>query len=335
MTKVSVVILNCNGKGHLEQFLPTIINFSPNSEVVVIDNASTDNSIDFLELHHPKVRLIVLETNLGYAGGYNEGLKSIISEYCILLNSDIEVTHNWIEPVIDLMDSDTQIAACQPKILSFNHRDQFEYAGASGGYIDWLGYPFCRGRIFDTTEKDAGQYDDTKQVFWASGASFFVRTSVFKESGGFDDSFFAHMEEIDLCWKLNKNGYKIMVCPHSVVYHVGGGTLPVTSPRKTCLNFKNSLQMLTKNLSIGALILRIPLRWIFDWIAMMKFLSEGSALHSFAVLKAHGSYLQSLPNAIRNRSKNAPVNPELIYKRLLLIDYYLKRWKYYHQLKGM
>lgn len=334
MTKVSVVILNYNGKGYLEQFLPSVIKFSQHAEIVLIDNASTDDSIEFLKEHHPDIRLIELDTNLGYAGGYNKGLKSITSEYCVLLNSDIEVTENWIDPVIDLMGSDEMIAACQPKILSFHQKDHFEYAGASGGYIDWLGYPFCRGRIFNTNEKDIGQYDDTAQIFWASGACFFVRTSVFKESDGFDSSFFAHMEEIDLCWRLNKNGHKVMVCPQSVVYHVGGGTLPVTSPRKTYLNFKNSLQMLTKNLSLGDLILKVPLRWILDWVAIMKFLLDGSAFHSLAVLKAHGSYLLNLTDTLQNRSKSASVNPDLIYSHLLIVEYFLRRKKYYRQLKG-
>ncbi len=333
MTKVSVVILNYDGKAYLEQFLPVAIDYSENAEVVVIDNASRDDSIDFLKSNYPDIRLIVLQENLGYAGGYNEGLKSISSEYCVLLNSDIEVSKNWLQPVIELMDNDPGIAACQPKILSYHQKEYFEYAGAAGGFIDWLGYPFCRGRIFDTTEKDTGQYDDIRQVFWASGACFFVRTSVFNQLGGFDQSFFAHMEEIDLCWRMNNEGFKVMVCPDSVIYHVGGGTLPVTNPRKTYLNFKNSLEMLTKNLGVSEVVLKIPLRCLLDWVAAVKFLLDGSANHSLAVLRAHWNYILILFRILKKRSKNGQDNSLLIYKRLLVMDYFLRKRKYFHQLK--
>ena len=332
MTRVSVVILNYNGNEYLEQFLPSVVKHSPNANIVVIDNGSTDQSIPFLEKNYPEIELIVLPENLGYAGGYNEGLKSITTEYSILLNSDIEVTSGWIEPMLNIMEDDNTIAACQPKILSYNQQDHFEYAGASGGYIDWLGYPFCRGRIFDTLEQDSGQYNDKREVFWASGACLFVRTPLFKELGGFDSDFFAHMEEIDLCWRLRKKGHKVMVCPESTIYHLGGGTLSSVSPRKTYLNFRNSLEMLTKNSSELSLLLKLPLRWLLDWAALVKFLIDGSPTHGLAVLNAHLSYLRNFRRTLGKRSSNRFQKDHLIHPNLIVFEYFLKGKKHFDQL---
>ncbi|MCB0509691.1 MAG: glycosyltransferase family 2 protein, partial [Bacteroidetes bacterium] len=249
MKRVAIVILNWNGKHWLEKFLASVLTYSDPSfcDVIVADNASTDNSLEFLKENFPDVQTIVFEKNHGFTGGYNRALKSLEHEYFVLLNSDIEVSKNWIEPIIRLMDGDKLIAACQPKILDYNKRDYFEYAGASGGYIDFLGYPFCRGRIFDALEKDEGQYDDAKRVFWASGACLFVRSEVYKKLGGLDEYFFAHMEEIDLCWRMQNEGYHVWVEPLSKVYHVGGGTLQSDSPKKTYLNFRNNLFLILKN----------------------------------------------------------------------------------------
>ncbi|MEQ9425638.1 MAG: glycosyltransferase family 2 protein [Cyclobacteriaceae bacterium] len=328
MTKIAVVILNYNGQKFLDQFLPTVLAHSSEVEIIVIDNASDDESLAFLKEHFPSIRIIELSENEGYAGGYNRALTQIDSDIYVLLNSDIEVTSGWLQPIIKLMDEDNQIAACQPKILSFKDKEKFEYAGASGGFIDWLGYPFCRGRIFDTTEKDNGQYDDSRQVFWASGACFFVRSSVFHELGGFDKHFFAHMEEIDLCWRMNSAGYKVYSCPESVVYHVGAGTLPVTNPRKTYLNFNNNLLMLRKNLPFKALWYRLPIRILLDWVAAMKFLVEGQPRHSWAVLKAHYNFLfkaQTEANKLKALSSR-------IYKKSIVYQYFLSGNKHFNQL---
>ena len=272
--KIAVVILNWNGKIWLEKFLDNVIENSKTAEIVVVDNNSKDNSISYLTKNYPTIRIIKNKGNYGYAKGYNEALKQINSEYFILLNSDIEVTENWISPVIDLMEKDKKISACQPKILDYNHRNKFEYAGACGGFIDKFGYPFCRGRIFNHLEEDLGQYNDSKEVFWALEACLFVRTTHFFEIGGLDEDFFAHQEEIDLCWRLKNKGYKIFVEPKSLVYHVGGGTLNVGSPFKTHLNFRNNLYMLFKNLPLSSLFIIMPIRLVLDGIASITFLGK-------------------------------------------------------------
>jgi GT2 family glycosyltransferase len=247
--KTAVVILNWNGRNFLETFLPSVLEYSARcADVIVADNASTDDSVAFLQEHYPQIRIIEHPKNGGFSKGYNDALKQIDAEYYILLNSDVEVTPNWITPVIEMMDADPSIAACQPKLRSFEDRSQFEYAGAAGGFIDAYGYPFCRGRIFDVLEEDRGQYDDACEVFWATGACLFVRADLYHALGGLDEDFFAHMEEIDFCWRLKNNGHKVMYCPDSTVYHVGGGALPKSSPRKTYLNFRNNLALLVKNL---------------------------------------------------------------------------------------
>ncbi|MEO8759865.1 MAG: glycosyltransferase family 2 protein, partial [Bacteroidia bacterium] len=262
--KIAVVILNFNGKKLLQKFLPSVIDNSKLATIYVADNASTDDSISFLKTDFPQVKIIELIQNYGFAKGYNEALKRVDADYFILVNSDVEVTPNWIEPIINLMETDKAIAAAQPKIVSYNTKDEFEYAGACGGFIDKYGYPFCRGRIFDTIEKDTNQYNNPIEIFWATGACMFVRAQVFNELKGFDGFYFAHMEEIDLCWRIKNTGHKIMVVPGSVVYHVGGGTLNKLSPQKTFLNFRNSLLSLTKNNTSGNLFFKILVRLNLD-----------------------------------------------------------------------
>ena len=302
--KTAVVVLNWNGKAWLEKFLPTLVKHSQEATVFVADNASTDNSVAFVKENFPAVKIIINASNGGYAKGYNDALKQIDAEYFVLINSDIEVTKGWLSPIITLMDSDKNIAACQPKLLDYNKRNTFEYAGASGGFMDNLGYPFCRGRIFDDLEQDKGQYNDAVEVFWATGACLFVRSTHFWELGGLDEDFFAHQEEIDLCWRLKNKGYKIMVQPKSVVYHVGGGTLNASSPFKTHLNFRNNLFMLFKNLPISYLFTTIPMRLVLDGVAALTFLNKEKGLeHVLAIAKAHFSFYFAIPNLIAKHQK--------------------------------
>ena len=307
--KTAVVVLNWNGKAWLEKFLPNLVNHSQVATVFVADNASTDDSVDYVKINFPTVKIIVNASNGGYAKGYNDVLKQIDAEYFVLINSDIEVTAGWLSPIISLMDSDKQIASCQPKILNYNSKTKFEYAGASGGFIDNLGYPFCRGRIFDDLEQDKGQYNDAVEVFWATGACLFVRSTHFWELGGLDEDFFAHQEEIDLCWRLKNKGYKIMVQPKSVVYHVGGGTLNAGSPFKTHLNFRNNLFMLFKNLPTSSLFTTIPMRLVLDGVAALTFLNKEKGLeHVLAIAKAHFSFYFAIPNLIAKRQKISQKN---------------------------
>lgn len=260
-------------------------------EVIVADNASTDDSVDFLRENYPAVRIISLDRNYGFARGYNEALRQVEADYYVLLNSDVETTPGWIEPVIALMEKDGSIGACQPKILSCNDKHLFEYAGAAGGWIDYLGYPFSRGRIFDVCEEDEGQYDTIEPVFWATGAAMFVRGSLFHGLGGLDNYFFAHMEEIDFCWRLQLAGHAVYACPESVVYHLGGGTLPKGNERKIFLNFRNNLIMMAKNMPVGEAIRKIVLRFVLDAISALKSLSEGHGGYFLAVWKAHFAFL--------------------------------------------
>ena len=286
--KIAIIVLNWNGRSWLEKFLPTILEYSVNATVFVVDNCSTDDSILFLNQNFPNVDIIINSSNGGYAKGYNDALSKISAEYFVLINSDVEVSSGWLSPIISLMDSDIGIAACQPKVLSYNDKKRFEYAGASGGFIDNLGYPFCRGRIFESTELDTGQYDDVIEIFWATGACLFLRASQFWNIGGFDEDFFAHQEEIDLCWRMKNKGYKIMIEPRSVVYHVGGGTLDSLSPFKTYLNFRNNLFMLVKNLPLRSILFVIPFRLLLDGVAAVSFLSNKNGVrHCLAVLRAH------------------------------------------------
>ena len=291
MAKVSVVILNYNGRKYLERFLPSVLASTWHSlEIIVADNASTDDSLEFIGEHFPSVRIIKLARNFGYAGGYNEALKEVKSDYYVLLNSDVEVTPGWIEPVIELMEKDNQIGACQPKILSYQEKNLFEYAGASGGWIDCLGYPFARGRVFDICEIDTGQYDSVEKIFWASGAALFVRAELFHRAKGFDAYFFAHMEEIDFCWRLQLLGYGIYACPSSVVFHLGGGTLPKGNERKVFLNFRNNMIMLAKNLPKSEAVWKIPLRILLDFISAFKSLLAGQFVYFLAVGEAHMAF---------------------------------------------
>ncbi len=300
--KVAIVILNWNGRKYLEQFIPFILASTySNQEVIVADNASTDDSVSFLRQQFPQVRVILLDRNYGFASGYNHALKKVTSDYYVLLNSDVEVIPGWIEPIVELMQSDPLIGVCQPKILTFNKRDYFEYAGASGGWIDCLGYPFARGRIFDVCERDEHQYDNPLPVFWASGAAMFVKAPLFHQLGGLDDYFFAHQEEIDFCWRLQLAGYKVYVCPESVVYHVGGGTLPKGNERKVFLNFRNNLIMLAKNLPLLQAIWKVPARLLLDAVSAWKSLAAGQAVYFVAVVEAHLAFFKWL---IFNRSKS-------------------------------
>lgn len=285
---VAIVILNWNGRKFLEQFLPSVMaSVYQNKRVIVADNASTDDSVFFLKTHYPQVQILQNSSNEGFAKGYNTALKQVQSDYYVLLNSDVEVDAGWIGPVIELMEQDTAIAACQPKLLAYHDKKMFEYAGAGGGWIDSLGYPFMRGRIFDICEEDKGQYNQAQQCFWASGAALFVRAGVYHTMGGLDEYFFAHQEEIDLCWRMQLAGYKIYVQPKSVVYHVGGGTLPKGSSRKVYLNFRNNLIMLFKNYTWTQRIIKLPLRIALDAVSAWKELLLGQTAYFGAVLKAH------------------------------------------------
>jgi GT2 family glycosyltransferase len=285
---VAIVILNWNGRNFLEKFLPSVLASTYFSKkVIVADNASTDDSIRFLQDYYPQVFIIQNSGNEGFAKGYNTALKQVTADYYVLLNSDVEVTSNWIEPVITLMESDSTIAACQPKILAWQHKKQFEYAGACGGWLDILGYPFMRGRVFDDCETDMGQYDEAAPCFWASGAAMFVRSSVYHELHGLDPFFFAHQEEIDFCWRAQLAGYKVFVQPASVVYHVGGGTLPKGNSLKTFLNFRNNLIMLAKNLAFADSVWKIPFRILLDALSAWRGLLSGDSGYFFAICKAH------------------------------------------------
>jgi GT2 family glycosyltransferase len=292
---VAIVILNWNGKHHLQQFLPSVLSTQyPNYKVIVADNASTDGSVDFLAATHPQIEIIQLIKNFGFAKGYNEALKEVAAEYYMILNSDVEVTPGWLAPIIDLLQGDIDYAACQPKILSFKNKSFFEYAGAAGGWLDAYGYPFAKGRVFDICEEDRNQYNDTSEVFWASGAALAIRSEVFHKMKGFDEYFFAHQEEIDLCWRMKSAGYKIFCCPESVVYHVGGGTLPRGNSKKTFLNFRNNQIMLAKNLPAGEKWWKIPYRIILDTVSAVKGLFSGDGGYFVAIFTAHLAFLNWL-----------------------------------------
>jgi GT2 family glycosyltransferase len=287
---VAVVILNWNGRAFLERFLPSVLASTyPNLKVIVADNASTDDSLTFLKDHHPQVGIIENATNEGFARGYNSALRQVQADLYVLLNSDVEVTPGWIEPIVDCF-VDPTVAAVQPKMLQWSSRNVLEYAGAAGGWIDRFGYPFCRGRIFDAHETDQGQYDDTAPIFWASGASLFVRAKVYHEVGGFDPFFFAHQEEIDLCWRIHLAGYQVLACPASVIYHVGGGTLPKGNARKVFLNFRNNLIMLWKNLPLRQRLWKIPFRILLDAVSGWKNLLSGEPHFFWAVVRAHWAF---------------------------------------------
>ena len=333
MKKIAVVILNWNGKNFLDDLLPTLVQHTPPEvDIVVGDNASSDNSVEFLKQNYPQIQIIQNDKNYGFAEGYNRVLNKVKADYFVLLNSDVEVTPNWIEPVIDMMEADDDIAICQPKLLSFYNRDTFEYAGGAGGYIDKYGYPFCRGRLFTTLEKDNGQYDDACEIFWATGAAMFVKAKVWKQLGGLDGDFFAHMEEIDFCWRAKNGGYKVYYCPQSVVYHIGGGTLPPSSPFKTFLNFRNNFSLLFKNLQKRQLTYVFPIRILMDWVAALKFLSEKKPKEFTAVMKAHWDFYRQIPTLKHKRKKINQRKVSNIYNGNIVLEYYLKDKKIFSKL---
>jgi hypothetical protein len=332
--KVAVVILNWNGRKYLEKFLPSVIKYSSAlADIYVADNASTDDSVEFLRSNFPEVKIILNTSNGGFSKGYNDALNSVEAEYYVLLNSDIEVRGAWIEPVLELMDTDESIAAVQPKILSWHEPEKFEYAGASGGFIDRYGFPFCRGRVFQELEADQGQYNDTTEVFWATGACMFVRSDLYHRYGGLDEDFFAHMEEIDFCWRMKNLGYRIMVCPDSTVYHVGGGTLPKSSSRKTYLNFRNNLFLLYKNLHPKRLFPVFFIRFFLDGIASIKFLVEGGFKDYFAVFKAYMHFWGSHGKLRKKRRIITHSSASQIYKKSIVLDHFLRGKKKYSELE--
>ncbi|MXS70363.1 glycosyltransferase [Flavobacteriaceae bacterium W22] len=306
--KIAVVILNWNGKNWLQKFLPSVINHSSEADIYVIDNQSTDDSVGLLHKEFPTVQIVINNKNLGFAGGYNEGLKKIDAEYYCLLNSDVEVTENWIMPVLNLFEQNTSIAAIQPKILSYEDKSKFEFAGAAGGLIDNLGYPYCRGRIFDDVEEDLGQYDDETEIFWASGCCLFIRSIDFWNQNGFDERFFAHQEEIDLCWRLINSGKKIYYTGKSKVYHIGGGTLNKQSARKTFLNMRNNLSMMLKNMPFPKLLQVIFFRMILDGAASFYFGYKYGIAHFWAVARAHYGFYIHIPGTIKRRQKKQIAN---------------------------
>ena len=332
---VAIVILNWNGRKFLEKFLPSVMaSVYEHKKIIIADNASTDDSIQFLRENYPQISIIQNKTNLGFAAGYNAALKQVEADYYVLLNSDVEVTPNWIAPVIDLMESDKMIAACQPKILSYLNKDMFEYAGGSGGWLDKFGYPFMRGRVFDDCEKDTGQYDDVQPCFWASGAALFVRSSVYHELGGLDEFFFAHQEEIDFCWRLQLAEYKVYVQPASVVYHVGGGTLPKGNSRKTFLNFRNNLVMLSKNLPITTALWKIPVRLLLDALSAWRGLLSGDRGYFIAICKAHAHFIYWL---FYNKKRSVfPVKkngqPAGWYKGSVVWAYFIQKKKIFSEI---
>lgn len=338
MKKISVVILNWNGCEMLRSFLPSVVRYSAGDdvEVCVADNGSTDSSVSMLREEFPMVRLILLEQNNGFADGYNLALKEVEAEYVVLLNSDVEVTEHWLEPLADYMDAHPGVAACQPKILSWRDRTKFEYAGAAGGYMDYYGYPFCRGRVMGSMEEDRGQYDVIAPVFWATGAALFIRLADYIDAGGLDGRFFAHMEEIDLCWRLRSRGRGIVCIPQSTVYHVGAATLKKESPRKTFLNFRNNLVMLYKNLPDEEFTSVMRVRVFLDYLAAFQFLLKGQFGNAKAVVHARSEYKRIRTYFQKAREENlqknrADVIPERI-KSSILWQFYVKGQKRFSQL---
>ncbi len=334
--RTAIVILNWNGRHWLERFTGDLVGRSPGTTVVVADNGSTDGSLEWLEAHRPSIERITLGANHGFAEGYNRALAQVTADRYVLVNSDVEVTPGWLEGLHAMLDADPRMAACQPKILAMNDRTRFEHAGAAGGYMDRNGYPFCRGRIFEVTEVDHGQYDDDREVFWATGACMMVRSDAFHAVGGFDGSLFAHMEEIDLCWRLRRRGWTIGYTSRSTAYHAGGGALHYGSPLKTYLNFRNSLIVLTKNLHRGAILWWLPKRIALDILAAIKFMVEGHGAHAWQVLRAHAHFVVRLPRTIaaRRRLYQEEDNPQLtgLYLRSIAYDRFILRMKEFSSL---
>ncbi|MDR3653219.1 MAG: glycosyltransferase family 2 protein [Paludibacter sp.] len=336
----AIVILNWNGEKYLQQFLPILINNTSltDVEIIVADNASTDSSLSILQEKFPSVRTIILDQNYGFAGGYNKALAQVNADYYVLLNSDVEITPNWLEPLINYMNEHEHVAACQPKIRSFFSRSHFEHAGAAGGFIDKFGFPFCRGRILGTAEEDKGQYDTISDIFWATGACFVVRSKIYWKVGGLDDAFFAHMEEVDLCWRLKCRGYRIVCIPESTVYHIGGGTLNVESPHKTYLNFRNNLLMLYKNLPTKLLKNIMFWRFVFDYMAAIQLFITGKPRNAISIFKARLHFKQMQPDFEEKRKENILFstcdNQSEVLQKSIVIEYYLKGKKTFSALLG-
>lgn len=333
--KTAIAILNWNGRKLLEEYLPSVVKYSTSAEIFIIDNASTDDSLEFVQTQFPQVKIVQNERNFGYAQGYNEGVKKILAvspeiELFCFLNSDVRVTENWLKPIQKLMSSNAEIAVVQPKVLDDKNPTYFEYAGAGGGFIDNYGYPFCRGRVFWTLEEDKGQYDDAIPCFWASGACFFIRTQDFLTQKGFDETFFAHMEEIDLCWRLNNAGKKVYYCGESKVYHLGGGTLKNNNPKKTYLNFRNNLGMLAKNLPAWTPFPLIFLRLCLDGVTGVVFLFYEGFAHCWAVVLSHFGFYKRMPHYLKNRK---PGIKNYYEKRFVPFQYFIRKRKYFGDLK--
>ncbi len=332
MEETAIVILNYNGKQHLAEFLPSVILHTKAYRVVVVDNGSSDDSVEFLRENFSTVELLLSNENRGFAGGYNWALNQIQAKYYILLNSDVEVSSNWVAPLVQVLESSPNIAACQPKILNYHNKRYFEYAGAAGGFLDKYGYPFCRGRIFDTIEQDNGQYDDTREIFWASGACLGIKAEDFHTVGGFDADFFAHMEEIDLCWRIKQTGKQIYYTSESTVFHLGGGTLPKSNPKKTFLNFRNSLLMLLKNLPNEKVFPVIFLRMALDGIAAIRGLIQGNVADFKAIFNAHIAFYQMLPKTRKKRKDTISVAG--FYEKSIVKTYFSDKIKFFGKLKS-
>ncbi len=330
---IAVVILNWNGRSLLEQFLPSVVNHSKEATIYLADNASTDDSISYVQTTFPEIKIVQNKVNGGYAKGYNDALANIEADIYCLLNSDVEVTKDWLTPILKTFESSDTIAAIQPKILDYKKKSHFEYAGAAGGYIDQLGYPYCRGRIFDTIEQDNGQYNDSVSIFWASGACIFIRKSVFEEVGKLDEDFFAHQEEIDLCWRIQNHGYTIVYNGSSTVYHLGGATLGTMNPKKTYLNFRNNLYLLIKNVPGHNVWLVLFMRMILDGLAGLKFLIEGRFSHFLSILKAHLSFYRNLNVFLKKRKKLSKSGKYYTFFSVVWQYFILKR-KHFNKLNG-
>ena len=324
MNTLSVILLNYNGRHHLQTFLPSVIAHSVPHEVVVVDNGSDDGSVVSIEQQFPSVKLITFDKNYGFCGGYNRAISTIQSEYVVLLNTDVEVTENWITPVLDYLLQNPQVKAAQPKILDQKEKSKFEYAGAAGGFIDALGYPFCRGRIFHTLEKDRKQYQDERDVFWAAGNCLFIHRETYLWLGGLDEDFFAHMEEIDLCWRIWKQGHRVSVCPQSTVYHLGGGTLEKSKPQKTYLNFRNGLKLLLKHEPYTQLVWKLPFRLLLDWVALLQFSMQNGLPHGLAILKAHFHFIKSFTQTLKKRGVHTVNHNAPRFKGLITWSYFIK-----------
>ena len=338
MEKVAVAILNWNGHELLKKFLPSVVEYSDinNVSIYVIDNGSTDGSITFLRAYYPTVKIVLLAQNYGFAGGYNKGLEKIKAEYYVLLNSDVEVTKGWLEPMLEVLENNKNIAVCQPKLKSYVNRDEFEYAGAAGGFIDKFGFAFCRGRLFNVFEKDVAQYNTKSDIFWATGACLFIRSEIYFNAGGLDNDFFAHMEEIDLCWRILSRGYKIVYEPKSEVFHLGGATLSKTNPHKTFLNFRNNLFLLYKNLPKHNFYQTIFARLILDGIAAIKFLLSFEFRNFWAVFTAHLQFYLSISKLKSKRENNLLLTTTILhttmYNKSIVADFFYRKKKYFSDL---